>query len=133
VQLPVGTSFQVLAFNRTITNLAGPVGTGLTPLDAGTFRQVRQRLLDLNAQGSTFHPPALRQGLALRPDYLVLITDSDDLTSRDVQELARFNPARSRIHVVDLGWQRQRPASSSLRLLAQLTQGSYRKTACRLP
>jgi hypothetical protein len=127
--LPPGARFQILAYNRSVVPLV-PHPAGLVPADTPHLAQALTALEELTATGSTHHAVALRQGLALRPEVLFLLTDADDLDDREAAGLIRANPAGTVLHVVELArGLAGRPGA--LARLAAHTQGSYRQVPLR--
>jgi hypothetical protein len=127
-RLPAGASFQVVLYNLRAEPLRIDARSGYLPADESTRAAVAAALERTAATGSTNHVNALRQGLFLHPDVLFLVTDADELSERDVQEVVRINAARTAIHVIELS--RRRPdAGGPLCRLAALTGGSFRRVA----
>lgn len=131
LHMPVGTLFQVVVFNRTRKALAGSGQDYLVPLEAGVFRVVRQRLQEMNPQGSADPMGAMRQALAWKPDRILLMTDSDDLSANDIRQLSAWNAAKTSIDVLDFSWNGQKSDSNPLRILAQMNRGSFQKAVMR--
>ncbi|MFO0876460.1 MAG: vWA domain-containing protein [Gemmataceae bacterium] len=127
--LPPGARFQILAYNRSVVPLV-PHPAGLVPADTPHLAQALTALEELSATGATHHAAALRQGLALRPEVLFLLTDADDLDDREAAALIRAYPAGTVLHVVELArGLAGRPGA--LARLAAHTQGSYRQVPLR--
>lgn len=124
-RLPAGATFQVILYNLQAETLRIDGNSGYLPADESTRAAVARALERTAAAGSTNHVNALRQGLFLRPDVLFLVTDADELTDREVQDVARFNTSRTAIHVIELT-RRRADADGPLHRLATLTGGSYR-------
>jgi hypothetical protein len=127
-RLPAGASFQVVLYNLRAEPLRIDGQSGYLPADEPTRAAVARALERTAATGSTNHVNALRQGLYLHPDVLFLVTDADELSERDVQEVVRINSARTAIHVIELS-RRRADAGGPLCRLAALTGGSFRRVA----
>jgi len=125
--LPVGRMVQVVVYNRKLLPIAG--AGGMVPLEAGVFRKIRDQLELVRPQGSADHLAALRQSLAWKPSTIVLMTDSDDLTRKEIEDIRRISGGQTRIDVVDYSWKGDRPANHPLRVLAMLNGGSYQKAS----
>ena len=127
-RLPAGATFQVILYNLRAEPLRIGGRSGYLPADEPTRAAVAEVLERTAATGSTNHVNALRQGLFLRPDVLFLVTDADELSERDVQEVIRVNSARTAIHVIELS-RRRADSGGPLSRLATLTGGSFRRVA----
>lgn len=102
-QLDAGVRFQIVTYDgRAATLRIGGSGelAGATP---DNLRHAGELLDELTGEGSSRHVEGLRAGLALRPDLLILLTDADELSSKDVQEVRRRNTKGTLIHVVLIG------------------------------
>jgi len=75
------------------------------------------------AEGSTDHERALREGLALQPDVIFLVTDGAELTPQQVQEIQRINRRKTVVNVIDLGPPRR--DETPLRQLVALSGGVH--------
>jgi hypothetical protein len=125
-RMPASTRFQLIAFNGAVEYLGSDSAAGLRPADELTLPRTRRALAGLTASGSTCPCLALKRGLALRPEALVLLTDSDQLTPREIQEVTAFNGGRTAIHAVVFHWRQENVAGTPLQQLAQRNQGTYR-------
>jgi len=123
--LPESSRFQVVVFNRQVELLLPASQGDWLQANPGTLLATRQALLSLVATGSTRPALAVHRALAMRPQQIVLATESDDLSSAEIAELTRFNQGRTAIHIVDLQWRPGREGSGPLRQLAAWNRGSY--------
>ncbi len=124
-QLPEGTLFQVIPYNHHAEPLRIDGQTGLVPKNDRNEQATADTLEKRKPTGWTLHGPALRRGLALRPEVLFFVTDGDDLKSTQEREATAFNSGRTVIHVVELSW-RPSPPDCPLRALARNNHGTYR-------
>jgi hypothetical protein len=129
-RLSPGSRFQVIPYNREAEPLRVNGRQDLLPADAGTLSQARQALLAIQPSGGTDHVKALSRGLALRPDHLFFVTDSDELSPGDVNTLTRFNQGQTALHVLSLGVSDGR-SLGPLRRLAGMNRGTYRQVSLR--
>jgi hypothetical protein len=124
-RLPAGTLFQVIPFNQLPQPLLLNGRYALAPLESATLVQARRALDDLQPSGSTNLGRALHDGLALRPDVLFLLTDSDELSPADLRAVTTFNQRRTVVHAVELSRRRHVPDGSPLRQLAADNRGTW--------
>jgi hypothetical protein len=123
-RLPPTTRVGVLFYSGAVQSLRIAGQTGLVAV-SDAVRAELARLVDvIRPEGGTNHLPAFRQALALRPDVLFFVTDGDDLTQRDVENLTRLNAGRTIIHVLE--WNAGERADAALRTLARYNRGSYK-------
>jgi len=122
-QLPPGTRFQVLFYNRSALPLAIQGKFDLQPTTREVIDDVERQVQTIRGEGGTDHVQALRRGLAIQTDVLYLVSDADDLSAKDVQALTELNAGRTAISCVDLGT--GRGAASSLQQLASANRGVY--------
>jgi hypothetical protein len=119
-----GTLFQVIPYTRMPDPpLLGGKAT-LVPLGPAAYEQAARDLASLRATGSTNHVRALQSGLALHPDVLYLLTDSDEMTLQDITFVTTFNQRRTAIHAVELTQRRHPRPDSPLRRLAAENGGA---------
>ena len=124
-QLPAGTRFQVILYNRQAEPLRVAAQSGFLQADQPTRAEVARQLASVPAAGNTDHLRALRRGLLLQPDVLFLITDADELSDRDVLEATRQNDGHTVINTVEVG-HRHTNGDSPLHRLASRNGGTYR-------
>jgi hypothetical protein len=119
------THFQVIAYNDQ-TEPLGPDGRAeLLPATPEVVERMVLRLTSLKASSSTNHVQAVRRGLALRPELLILITDGVNLNPGDINELTHCNGGRSVIDVVEIGGE----MGKSGQRLADLNGGVCKRVA----
>src|SRR5208282_3010461 len=121
------TRFLVIAYNREIEYLGCSGLAGFLEADYPTLHRVCRALLELRPRGGTNHVLGLQRGLALHPEALVLLTDADELTPKEIQDVTYCNGGRTAIHVVLFHWRQESVANTPLQQLARLNRGSYRQ------
>jgi hypothetical protein len=101
-RLPSSARFQVIAYGRAAEplRLGGP--PGLVAAEAASVEAAAAALGRLTAEGGTDHRRALRAGLALDPDVIYFLTDEDDFTPADVNDITAYNRGRTVIHAICL-------------------------------
>ncbi len=120
--------FQVLVFNRQIEPLLANSQNRWLQADRETLRRIQEALLALPSSGGTQPGQAVKRALTgLRPQHIVLLTDSEDLDGKEITALTQGNGGQAKIHVVDLQWRPGPEGSSPLRRLAAWNQGTYRQ------
>jgi hypothetical protein len=126
-RMPPSTRFQIIAYNRQIEYLGCDPLAGIPQADESTRERVRKALLEVRPGGSTHHALGLQRGLVFHPEALVLLTDDDELTPREIQEVTYANGGRTSIHVILFHWRVEPNANTPLRQLAQRNHGTYRQ------
>jgi hypothetical protein len=123
-RLPATARVQVLFYSAGVQalNIAGRAD--LVAVSDDVRAELARLVEALRPEGGTNHLPALRQALVLRPDILFFITDADDLTTREVENLTLLNHDRTVIHT--LAWNAGEKADAALRMLARYNRGTYR-------
>ena len=71
------------------------------------------------------HPPALKMALDLGPDVVFFLTDSDDISARDVEQAMQLNHDNARIHTIRFGLGPESSETTRLSELARSTGGKY--------
>jgi len=122
--LPATSHFQVVAYNLKAEPLLS--GPGLVPAEPDAVRFAVSRVADLRPSGGTDHLAALKRGLLLRPDAVVLVTDGLELPDGALAEVTLLNRGRSAIHVLEVARSRQRDGVTPARL-SERNRGSYRR------
>jgi hypothetical protein len=125
-ELAPGSKFQVILYNRQAEPLRIAGRSGYLSADEATLLAVSQEIGQVTAAGNTDHVRALKAALRLQPDVLFLVTDADDLTDPQVQEVTRLNAGHTKIHCVELS-RRREDSDGPLRRLAEMNGGSYRR------
>jgi von Willebrand factor type A domain len=130
-QLPPAARFQVIVYNRVAEPLL-PDRPSMLEVTPESLERIAERLSGLRAEGGTDHLPALRRGLALRPDVIFFLTDADDLTNDLLRAVTRLNPGRHTIiHAIELNaLNRDRP-DMPMHVLARENGGTYRAVDLR--
>lgn len=122
-RLPASAKFQVVPYHRLPEPLAIAGRRGLVPATPSNVEIAVDALERLIPEGGTDHGAAIRAALAMQPDVIYFLTDDDDLTLSQIQELTRVNRGRSCIHclcfVPPVG-------ESALPLLAQKNRGTFK-------
>jgi hypothetical protein len=77
---PGGVRFQVIAYAAQPTPLLASDGTALLMTEAHV-RSAAQKLAALEPRGKSNHLAAVRAAVAFRPDVILVLTDSHDLTA----------------------------------------------------
>ena len=80
-------------------------------------------------EGGTDHVPALKRALALHPEVIFFLTDADELTEKQVNEITWFNPqrseCRSHIYTIELNTRNRGRDFMPLQILARNNGGTY--------
>ncbi len=129
--LPPTTHFQVVAYGRTAESLVPGVGQRLVRADATALQQAIGQIERLAPEGGTEHVQALRRGLLLRSESLVLLTDGLTLPDGAVEDLTALNQGRTAIHVVELTRFRQAEASPTAVRLTGRNRGTAQAVQVR--
>ena len=122
-RLPATTRFQVIPYNLQAQPLYVNESFDLLTADPATLGRVEELVRELQASGNTNHMQALRRGLQFRPDVLYLITDGDQISLEEVDDITRFNQGRSVIHAVELSERRSARPDSPLRSPGRVQRG----------
>lgn len=88
---PAGARFQVMAYAGTPTPLLASDG-GALPMSEANVRSAAQKLAALEPRGKSDHRAAIRAAAAYRPDVILVLTDSDDLTASALKPLLSAAP-----------------------------------------
>ncbi len=126
-QLPPDARFAVVFFNLRPTIFADASGQpALMPATLENKDRVRTRLESIKADGGTRPMAALEAALELKPEVVFLLTDGQELSHENVEEL-RSRVGSIRIHTIEFG---AGPAvavgAGPLQELAAATGGSFR-------
>jgi hypothetical protein len=125
--LPAGTRFQVIPYNRQAEPLPLAGTWGLVASAPEVVADVERELAGLSPSGGTDHVRALRRGLLLQPDALVLITDAGDMTAADVAAVTASNRSHTAIHTVEVTVRTHEQPGNPLARLAADNGGTYRR------
>ena len=102
-QLPPGTRFQVVVYNRGFETLTLAGQREMVALTPQTLTELAAALTDLNPEGGNDHLPALQQAMWMQPEVVCLLTDADDLTTEMVRAVSDLNRGKCVIHAVTIG------------------------------
>jgi hypothetical protein len=124
--LPPDARFAVIFYNLKVRILADPSGQqGMMPATAGNKARVEAQLRTVGPDGGTDHMLALRTAMGLKPEVVFFLTDADQMTNGDVNDIL---PAAAgvRIQAVEFGRGTDLGGGTPLRRLATTTGGTYR-------
>lgn len=79
-QQPATVRFQVIVYSGAATPLLTSDGNAL-PASEANVRAAAEKLATLEARGKSNHLEAVREALAFRPDFVLLLTDANELTA----------------------------------------------------
>jgi hypothetical protein len=124
-ELPEGTMFQVIFYNRDATWLTLNGQRTWLPVTEEVKREIAAHTASLRAEGATNHVQAVRLALSAQPDVIFLVTDADDIAPADVRGLTILNNRRVGIHTIELTSQ-QASTENHLLQLARANGGTHR-------
>jgi hypothetical protein len=127
-QLHSGCRFQVVDYNDHADLLVLDGRMDLLPAEPAWIERAALALGKLQPSGTTNHLLALRRGLILRPDVLYLLTDADNLSPAEVQQITTINHGTV-IHTIELTRRAATNADGPLTRLAHDNHGTYRRVA----
>ena len=124
--LPAHVQFQVIFYNLNALPL--PLNGGkLVYADETNKEQVRRLLRTIAPEGGTDHLPPLRLALVtLKADTVFFLTDADEMTVRDVEDVTRLNRQHATIHAIEFGLGPRIDQNRALQELARRNNGTYR-------
>jgi hypothetical protein len=125
-RLPSTTRFQIIAYNRCAEPLRIDGQSALVFATPENKRRVALLLKDIEAEGDTYHLPALKRALGLRPDVIFLLTDAAGLRPEQIQAITAQNQGQTVIHAIELGRAPGLQGDLPLYALAQQNQGVYK-------
>jgi len=125
-QLSVDARFQIVLFNRSIEVLTVEQTAGLFSATPENKLRATEFLKSVLPEGGTRPVPALKWALAMKPDVIYFLSDSEDLNKRDVREVTNLNRGRSAIHALQIEDGQTANPPSSLQMLAQSNRGEFR-------
>jgi hypothetical protein len=114
-QLSPDVRFQIVVYDSRADVLRIGGSSDVVPATPANLAEAERQLDALIGEGSSRHLEGLRTGLGLRPDLLILLTDADELTAKDVQLIKKWNAKGTAIHAVLIG-----SADESARSLREL-------------
>lgn len=99
----------------------------MNPATADHKAKLHAKLESIRPDGGTDHKAALYAALRLRPEVIFFLTDADEMTDSEADEIReRAERSRTRIHATEFGVGPAVVSSPPLRRLAVETQGTYR-------
>ncbi len=125
-QLPPDAQFAVIFYNSQARTLSDSQGhQGLMAATASNKARMQTQLAAIPPFGGTNHMLALRKALEFKPEVVFFLTDAEDMTRADADEI--LNEVRStRIQAVEFGSGTDLGQRSALARLAAKTGGTYR-------
>jgi von Willebrand factor type A domain len=102
-QLGPGIRFQIVTYDSLALPFRLAGNLSLAPASAKNIADAGKLLDGLVAEGSSRHVEGLQAGLALQPDFLILLTDAGDLSSTDVKRIKQWNLKGTSIHAFLIG------------------------------
>jgi hypothetical protein len=125
-RLPDDARFGVVFYNERATPFLDAAGQPrMMPADAANKGRFESRLADIPADGGTNHVDALMAAYAMQPEVIFFLTDADDMTDREAEQLIRA-AGPIRIQAIEFGLGPDSGLSVPLRTLANATGGGYR-------
>lgn len=123
--LPAETTFQIVAYNRTVHPLLQQQTSSLVAATTASKARARELLSALATEGQTDHVNALKAALRLEPEMVYWLTDADDLGDPDVREVLHYNRRHIPICAVGVTSSARRVDNPPLQTLARMTGGTY--------
>jgi hypothetical protein len=124
-QLAPDAEFAVIFYNLQALVLSDPQGRrGLMAATAGNKSRVRAQLAIIRPDGGTDHMLALRKALELKPEVIFFLTDADQMTNGDVDQIL-VEVGSTRIHAIEFGRGTDLGQRAPLDRLATTTGGAY--------
>jgi hypothetical protein len=124
-QLAPDAQFAVIFYNLQAQMLADVQGRrGLMAATAGNKEHVQAQLTMITPDGGTDHMLALRKALELRPEVVFFLTDADQMTNGDVDQVLS-EVGSTRLHAVEFGRGSALGERPPLDRLATTTGGAY--------
>jgi hypothetical protein len=124
-RLPAATRFQVLFYDSQVECLPSVETDHLLANTEETRRRIAALVKSIRARAGTDHLAGLHRALALWPEAILFITDADDLRRDQVRAITDANHGRTAVHT--LQWSLTPLENDSLKDLARLNRGSYRR------
>jgi VWA domain-containing protein len=120
--------FQILFFNYQVHTWDITRGQNRIPFATTRNKRLASRFVrGITAEGGTLRREALRRALALRPDVIFFLTDTDNpMASDDVADaIEQANRNGTAIHAIEFGFQVNQGGENFLVQLARSTGGQY--------
>jgi hypothetical protein len=125
-QLPPDAQFAVIFYNSQARMLRDSQGhQGLMLATESNKARMQAQLVAIPPDGGTNHMLALRRALGLKPEVIFFLTDAEDMTRADVDEILA-EVGSTRIQAVEFGSGTEVGHRSALSGLATRTSGMYR-------
>ncbi|HEV3205226.1 MAG TPA: VWA domain-containing protein [Gemmataceae bacterium] len=123
-RLPSSTRFQVIAYNRFTEPFR--IGGQISLLSANWENKSRvlRIIEDLQAEGGTDHLAALKRALIYQPEDIFFLTDADDLTDTQIQNVTNLNRGRTAIHCIECKSYKG-TVNTPLQILAEKNHGVF--------
>ena len=86
---PAGARFQVVVYNGSARALVRNANGGCAVVSADTVREVEEKLAGVEPVGRSDHAAGLRTALNLRPDFVLILTDADDLSAAKLRDVVK--------------------------------------------
>jgi hypothetical protein len=86
---PAGARFQVVVYNGSARALVRNANGGCVVVSADTVREVEEKLAGVEPVGRSDHAAGLRTALNLRPDFVLILTDADDLSAAKLRDVVK--------------------------------------------
>jgi hypothetical protein len=84
-QQPPAARFQIVVYNGTARPLLPNAAGGCVPATAENRALAEEKLAALEPVGRSDHAEGLRMALNFRPDFVLLLTDADDLSAKKLR------------------------------------------------
>jgi len=124
-QLPPDAQFAVIFYNDQARTLSDSQGhQGLMAATAANKSRMQTQLAAIPPFGGTNHMLALRKALELKPEVVFFLTDADNMTRTDADEILT-EVGSTRIQAVEFGSGTDLGQRSALARLATKTGGNY--------
>ena len=120
--------FQILFFNYQVRTWDITGGQNRIPFATSRNRRLASRFVrGITAEGGTLRREALRRALALRPDVIFFLTDTDNPMATDdvAHAIEQANRNGTAIHAIEFGFQVNPGGENFLIRLARNTGGQY--------
>ncbi|WP_152052396.1 VWA domain-containing protein [Tautonia marina] len=125
-RLPADARFGVVFYNERANPFLDAAGQPrLMPADSANKARFESRLAAIPADGGTNHVDALLAAYAMKPEVIFFLTDADDMTDREAEQLIRA-AGSIRVQAIEFGIGPDSGLSVPLRTLANATGGGYR-------
>ncbi|MCE9530833.1 MAG: VWA domain-containing protein [Planctomycetes bacterium] len=102
-QLGPDTRFQIVVFDSIATPLR--LSGNLEPVhpNSTTIAEATKLLNSLRGEGSSRHIEGLIAGSRLRPDIMILLTDTDEIPSKDLKRFQQVKGKNVALHTIVIG------------------------------